>query len=280
MASKTLPDLPSIELTFPRSPLAEAAVLYAKEYTSETTLLHTIRSAYFAVILWKKLPQFRNADIESVVVGCVLHDLGWSTVEGFGHPHMRFEVDGAELAREWIRKRAEAASVIKKSGNEDFVSGSGSGSGGGWDDKRRQQLLWDSIALHTSPDFAMYKEPEVALTSLAVMVDLLADNAPGGAVTREEFKEVVRAFPRAGFGVEGFKRIMCGLCEKKPETTFSNFVGSYGRRFGYDGEGGGVEEFRAKADEADLLDAMLGGLAYSGAIAEEVETEKRTALVE
>jgi hypothetical protein len=275
MASKALPDLPSIDLTFPWSALAEAAVLYAKEYTSEATLMHTIRSAYFAVILWKKLPQFREIDIESVVVGCILHDLGWSTVEGFGHTHMRFEVDGAELARKWIREQAKVAVVAEKSGDEGFV-----GDGGGWDDERRQQLLWDSVALHTSPDFAMYKEPEVALTSLAVMVDFSADKTPGGAVTREEFKEVVRAFPRAGFGVEGLKRIMCGLCERKPETTFSNFVGSYGRRFGYDGEGGGVEEFGAKADEADLIDAMLGGLAYSGAIAEEVEAEKKAALIE
>lgn len=61
----------------------------------------------------------------------------------------RFEVDGANTARDFVRaKNAE------------------------WDN-HREQLLWDSIALHTTPDIAMFKETEVALVSGGTFVELV-----------------------------------------------------------------------------------------------------------
>jgi hypothetical protein len=61
----------------------------------------------------------------------------------------RFEVDGANVARELVRKQ-----------------------GAKWD-KHREQLLWDSIVLHTSPDIAASKEIEVALVSGGTFCELV-----------------------------------------------------------------------------------------------------------
>jgi hypothetical protein len=61
----------------------------------------------------------------------------------------RFEVDGANVARELVRKQ-----------------------GTNWD-KHREQLLWDSIALHTSPEIAAFKEIEVALVSGGTFCELV-----------------------------------------------------------------------------------------------------------
>ena len=61
----------------------------------------------------------------------------------------RFEVDGANVARELVRKQ-----------------------GANWD-KHREQLLWDSVALHTSPDIAAFKEIEVALVSGGTFCELV-----------------------------------------------------------------------------------------------------------
>jgi hypothetical protein len=44
--------------------------------------------------------------------------------------------------------------------------------GASWD-KHREQLLWDSVALHTSPDIAAFKEIEVALVSGGTFCELV-----------------------------------------------------------------------------------------------------------
>lgn len=61
----------------------------------------------------------------------------------------RFEVDGANVARDLVRKQ-----------------------GANWN-KHREQLLWDSVALHTSPDIAAFKEIEVALVSGGTFCELV-----------------------------------------------------------------------------------------------------------
>jgi hypothetical protein len=256
MGSSLLPDLPEINLTFPTTPLIEAAFAFVKEHVSETIWRHTVRSAYFAVITAKKMPAFANVDLDAVVLSCILHDLGWSEQEGFGSPDLRFEVDGAEIARKWLREQVQASGDSASS----------------WDDKHRQQLLWDAIALHTSTDIAPYKEPEVALTSLGIFTDFAADRGPA-AVTRDEWKAVVRAFPRGEFAPDGFKGIICGLCARKPQTTFNNFVGQFGLKFGYDGKGTGKEEFAEKAEEAGLVNMLLTSLDYTESIVSEMEAE-------
>lgn len=53
---------------------------------------------------------------------------------------------------------------------------------------------------------------------------------------------------------------MCGLCRRKPETTYDNFVGGLGREFGYDGEGEGREEYMNLWEENQVADLLLQGL--------------------
>jgi len=47
----------------------------------------------------------------------------------------------------------------------------------------------------------------------------------------------MRAFPYAGFGEQGVKNILCGLCRDKPATTIDNLVGNFGGELGLDGQG-------------------------------------------
>ncbi|KAF8866150.1 hypothetical protein BDZ45DRAFT_780764 [Acephala macrosclerotiorum] len=79
--------------------------------------------------------------------------------------------------------------------------------------------MWDSIALHATGSFALHKEAEVKITHLGVMADFFGPELPGGLITVDEHKEVIKAFPRDGFQ-EQFLQIMCGLCAFKPETTY------------------------------------------------------------
>jgi hypothetical protein len=247
-SSNILPDLPKIDLTFPSSLLATAAFEYTKKHTSEGVYNHTVRSAYWALILAKKLPQFAGINLETVVVSCLLHDMGWATTKEILSQDRRFEVDGADIARTWLL----ANSSTDGGSTEHKAEGT-------WD-PHRIQIVWDSIALHTTGSIALYKEPEVALTHLGIGVDFVGPNFPGDAITLQEFREVVRAFPRVGFGAEDFKEVMCGLCRDKAATTFDNFVGDYGRKYGYDGKGTGKEDYERKWTEAAGPDRLVAGL--------------------
>jgi hypothetical protein len=128
-------------------------------------------------------------DPELLYVGAMFHDLGLT--EKYRTKNQRFEVDGANQAREFL-----AAHGI------------------GGDEARR---VWTAIALHTTPGVPEYMEPEVALVTAGVETDVLGigyrdlDPADIGAVTaahpRPDFKrQILAAF------TDGFR--------DRPDTTF------------------------------------------------------------
>ncbi|GJC86343.1 hypothetical protein ColLi_09181 [Colletotrichum liriopes] len=236
MASHVLRDLPEINLTFPSSPLISAAFVFSQQHTDKAIWSHTARSAYFALIIAKNQPQqFGHVDREAVVLSSLLHDLGWSAAEGFGSADLRFEVDGADIARKWLRTQP--------------------GPKPAWDD----QLLWDAIALHTTSSIALHKQAEVALTHLGVMADFAGPRLPNNMLTLDEFKA----------------KVLCGLCERKTETTFEGFVAEFGLRYGFDGEGRGRDEYERKMKSASMADALEAGMKYLDEISRQVAGEAK-----
>jgi hypothetical protein len=245
MSSSPFPSFPVSGIEFPATPLTIAAYNYVKENCSACTLNHCLRSTAFGLILQKKFPPLAGnqdaLDKELIVVSTLLHDMGWATNKALISKDKRFEVDGANVAREFILKRSEP-----------------------WD-KHRVQLMWDAIALHTTPSIAHHKEPEVLGVQLGIFADFMGFNLPiPGVVSVDEYKEVVQAFPRLGFKDELIK-IMCGLCHDKPETTHDNFVSMFGMEYGLDGKGRDREEFTKTCRERSivklLVDDGLGRLA-------------------
>lgn len=147
----------------------------------------------------------------------------------------RFEVDGAFAARNFVSQSRS---------NEKWP-------------RPRLQLIWDAIALHTTPDIAAFKEPEVALVSAGTLTELvgpaLAAEQFGSliTVTQDEWDAIASEFPRPG--LRGYLRgVMVGLCRMKPETTYRNFVGDYGEVFL-----GGEGYTRVGHREVDLLEKTL-----------------------
>lgn len=244
MSASPFPAFPVSQITIPWNPLMNKAYDYTKEHTSLSTLNHCLRATAFALIILRKFPPLVAAaphlDTEAVVLSTLMHDLGWATTKSILSDDKRFEVDGANLAR----------SLIQSSSNDQKA----------WD-KHRLQLVWDTIALHTSPSIAHHKEPEVFLGQLGVMGDFFGPNLPipGNLISVDEYKEVVAAFPRAGFK-ENMIGVMCGLCRDKRATTFDNFVSEFGLADGYDGKGTGKEEYKKEADEKNMRKMLLAAL--------------------
>ena len=95
-------------------------------------------------------------------------------------------------------------------------------------DDRRVQLIWDSVALNSTPSIGMYKQPEVALCTAGIVLDF------GGPqydrIPPDEMKSILAAFPRLDMK-RCFTESICGLVKAKPETTYDNFARDFGERF-------------------------------------------------
>lgn len=193
---------------FPCTDLTRRALAYVNEHNIPSTVHHSIRGAIFALVIRGKVPHLKRTDPESVVLAALMHDLGWSTTPSLNSPDKRFEVDSANAACEFIK------SHIKTDNSE-------------WDEQRLQQV-WNSIALHATPSIALYGQPIVNVVSWGIMADFHGPETPGGVITVDEYREIIKAYPRIGF-LEQTTEILCGLCKTKPETTYDNFVGDFGR---------------------------------------------------
>jgi hypothetical protein len=158
MSSSPFPAFPISQVAIPSTALTNAAYAYSKEHTNAMTVNHCLRSTAFALLLLRKFPPLAavadSIDTEAVVVSVILHDLGWATTKSILSKDKRFEVDGANLARDLVRSHSESEAEST------------------WD-KHRLQLLWDAIALHTTPSIAHHKEPEVFAVNLGIMCDFL-----------------------------------------------------------------------------------------------------------
>ena len=80
-------------------------------------------------------------------------------------------------------------------------------------------VVWDAIALHTTPGIPKWKEPEVALVTAGVELDVLGlgyDDVPADA--REQ---VLATFPRVDFKRRIVQAFADGI-KHKPQTAFGN----------------------------------------------------------
>jgi HD domain len=184
-------------VTVPDTPLVARAIEYAREHSEPYLFNHVMRSWLFAVII----ARLKNAahDPEVLAVATLLHDLGLE--KAFDGP-LRFEVEGANAARAFAR-----------------AEGMG---------ERRAQLIWDGVALNSTPSIALYKETEVVLCTNGIGLDW------GGwgyeLLTQSQISTIVEAFPRLEMK-QRFTQAVCRIVESRPQTTYDNFARDFGDRF-------------------------------------------------
>jgi len=178
------------------TPLITRAMDYARANSEPYLFNHAVRSWLFAVRLGQL--QGIHHDAEVVAVGTLLHDLGLTN--SFTGPR-RFEIEGAEAARDFAREQ----------GLED----------------RRLQLIWDSVALNSTPSIGLHKEAEVALCTAGIGVEF---GFQYDRIPPHEMKSILAAFPRLDMK-RRFTASVCHIVKTKPETTYDNFAGDFGERF-------------------------------------------------
>ena len=185
-------------VSVPDTPLVARTIEYAREHSEPYLFNHVMRSWLFAVALAHVKKQIAH-DAEVLAVTTLLHDLGLA--KALNGP-LRFEVEGANAARAFARKEGI--------------------------DPRRAQLIWDGVALNSTPSIALHKETEIALCTAGIGLDW------GGwgyeALAGDQIAAILDAFPRLEMK-QRFTRAVCGIVETRPQTTFDNFARDFGERF-------------------------------------------------
>ncbi|SEW54274.1 HD domain-containing protein [Chitinophaga arvensicola] len=173
----------------PDSQLAVQATELLREHGTEFLYNHSLRVYIFAVLNGQR----RNLpfDPELLYISAAFHDLGLQP--HYSSPDKRFEVDGANAARDFLRSHGVPPAS--------------------------QQLVWDTIALHTTIGIAEYKEPEVALMYSGVGLDVMGEGYEH--LSEEHRLAILAAFPRNGFKKKIIPTFFGGF-EHKTETTFGN----------------------------------------------------------
>src|SRR5262245_22084731 len=179
------------------TPIVDRAMEYARQKCEPYLFNHVVRSWLFAV----RIGQLKSIeyDAEVVAVGTLLHDITLN--KDFAGPR-RFEVEGADLVRS-------------------FATDLGF-------DKRRAQLIWDSVALNSTPSIGLYKEAEVALCTAGICLDVVG--LQYDLVPSQEMKQIVNEFPRLRMKAR-MTRCFCCIARSHPETTYDNFMRDFGERF-------------------------------------------------
>ncbi|KAL8765222.1 MAG: hypothetical protein Q9194_006641 [Teloschistes cf. exilis] len=195
-----------------QGPYAQLYGLNSMVFSAGLTLGPVVSGALkdwlFGFAIADKIPALQDRDREAHSIAAILHDLAWDHTNELISKDDRFEVDGANAARNFLKKEAT-----------------------GPYDKHRLQLVWDSIALHTTPSIALHKEPEVVATFFGIAADFTGvPGAPNGALTQGEYDAIVKEVPRLGFN-DDFREVFCGLCRTKPQTTYDNMVGDWGEKY-------------------------------------------------
>jgi hypothetical protein len=176
-------------VSIPDSKLALEATALVRETESKLLFDHSVRVYFFGALQGRRLGL--KYDPELLYFGAIFHDMGLT--EKYRSPSERFEVDGANFAREFLRRHGISETSI--------------------------DLVWDAIALHTTPGIPKWKKPEVALVTAGVELDVLGIGYD--EISEEDRTQVLAAFPRVDFKSSIVRAFADGI-KHKPETAFGN----------------------------------------------------------
>jgi hypothetical protein len=180
-------------ITLPDSQLAREITELVRDTESPLLFHHSSRVYYFGALAGKH--RGLRFDPELLYAGAMFHDLGLTSP--YSSPNERFEVDGANAAREFLRHRGINPNDI--------------------------DTVWTAIALHTTPGIPQHMHPVIALVTAGVEMDVLG--LTYGQYSEREREAVVSAHPRGDRFKEGIIQSFYDGIKHKPGTTFGNVKG-------------------------------------------------------
>jgi len=165
---RTAPD-PEL-LAIPHTPLAREILDFVVRNASAPICNHSVRSYLFArlVALDRGLVEGRDYEPELLFCACVLHDIGLTRAADRGH---RFEVDGADFAAELLTRYGLPTTQV--------------------------DIVWQAIALNTSPGIVERRGLVCELTLAGVVVDF---GGPSAFISDTTAARIHEVYPRLSIG--------------------------------------------------------------------------------
>jgi HD domain len=178
----------------PDSKIAREAADLARQAYPPFLFNHCVRTFWFADEFGRSRLQF---DREIVYIAAMLHDLG--VLESYDQGR-RFEIDGAQAARDFLRRHVYPAEKI--------------------------EMVWDAIALHTLGNIAAYKSLEVALVNLGAAADAVGMKISD--LDPQFVRELIEEFPRLDFPNQ-WLRTLIGYVMKNTSRADGTFLEGIGK---------------------------------------------------
>ncbi|MGR4846084.1 HD domain-containing protein [Rhizobium sp. LARHSG275] len=178
-------------LKIPDSKLALDVTEFIRDTESDLLFHHSLR-----VYFWGAMTGNRTGltfDPELLYAASMFHDVGLTA--RYHESQLRFEVDGANAARDFLRGHGISESDV--------------------------ETVWNAVALHTTPGIPEFMRPEIALVQAGAGMDVAGRGYD--QFNDVEREAVISAFPRE----EDFKRgIIDAFYEgmkHRPHSTFGTF---------------------------------------------------------
>jgi hypothetical protein len=176
-------------ISIPDSKLAREITELVRDTESPLLFHHSSRVYYWAALAGKR--RRLKFDPELLYAGAMFHDMGLIPAHS---THERFEVDGANVARDFLRARGIAREDI--------------------------DTVWTAIALHTTPGIPQHMHPIVALLTAGVEMDVLGIGY--SEYSEAERQAVVHTHPRTVRFKEDIIQAFYDGIKHRPESTFGN----------------------------------------------------------
>lgn len=175
----------------PDSQLAREVTQFIRDTESDLLYHHSAR-----VYCWGALAGERAGmafDAELLYAASMFHDVGLTA--RYASSQLRFEVDGANAARDFLRAQGISESDV--------------------------DTVWNAVALHTTPGIPQFMRAEIALVQAGAGMDVAGRGY--GDFTEVQREAVVAAFPREADFAEGIIDAFYLGMKHRPGSTFGTF---------------------------------------------------------
>jgi hypothetical protein len=174
-------------VVIPDTALARAITAHIRAVEGDLLFNHSSRVFLFGVLQARR--RGLQPNLELLYAGAMFHDIGLT--ERYRGSTLRFEVDGANAARDFLLEHDVSAADAQK--------------------------VWLGIALHTTPGVPEFLAPETALVTAGVETDVLGIGRDD--LSPEALEAVTAAHPRPDFKRQILAAFNDGM-KHRPATTF------------------------------------------------------------
>ncbi|MDB5620658.1 HD domain-containing protein [Tardiphaga sp.] len=175
----------------PDSQLARETTQFIRDTESDLLFHHSVRVYFWGALTGDRMGL--TFDPELLYAAAMFHDIGLTA--RYEDSPLRFEVDGANAARDFLKGHGISESDI--------------------------ETVWSAVALHTTPGIPEFMRPEIALVQAGAGMDVAGRGYE--QFTDAQRAAVVAAFPREIDFKHGIIEAFYHGMKHRPNSTFGTF---------------------------------------------------------